>query len=957
MEIRQKICVIVSVIITLFIFSLNNSQAATISFPSPNYVDKAVISTPSASIVASSSAGLENSMTVNWNNTLLAWWRFNTSNDLNDYSGNNFTASASGATWTANGKFAGAYIFGSGNALSASDSAVLNPTSAMSVSAWIKANSWTANYWQGTILDKSDWADGGGHGYVLRVGEGGKLSFAIGNGTTWPESVSGAVMSTGNWYHVVGTFDGTSIKTFINGKLVKNEPITSTTISPSIYPIKIGTATFAPDNRNFDGTIDDIQIYKRALTNNEIGAMYNSNIPNTLIGYWGFETLGDFYDYSGFDHNATNYGATFNSSGMFDGALSFDGTNYVSIPDANDLDGSVFTFSAWVNHSVTPFWDRIVSKKLNYTDSNGWEISLDSNASSNVYIGGSNRFFATIACTTIPDSTYFTSSTWHLITVVFNGSNATLYCDGVNKGTGSIASVVANNNPLLIGKIKNETNTLWRGLIDDVRIYNSALSDSDVANLYNTHSAPYRNLFANLAAGLYPYDAVSQEITGTITTSASRNLRVVATPDTTAPVISNVSANQAENSSTINWDTDEYASSKVEYGTTQSYGLTTLELDTPVMLTSHSVNISGLNNCTNYYYRVISKDAIGNEATSSQLTFTTAGCPSADNGNTLVCTQKSPTKIPVINSIIWEGNSALITFTTVNDASGYQIYYSQNESADEFSDQFNYSGPLWITTRKINYLDKNKTYYFKIRAVKDCAASDFSQKYGLNSVQVFFEPPKETIVEKISEVPIVKEIVDKQIEVENVEVKPKEEPKIISYIVQQGDSLWKIAKNFFVDIKDIKLPSVDFKKLVAGISINIDLTKLTPKQIEKVAPELSPNTNGYDLDVKVLAYNNQPIKGVKVTLHSNPKEATTNELGVASFKNVEPGKHEVFLAYGDYKGGGQALNVTGDNKNIEMVMQVNLKTGISWVKVAILVAIFSIISSGMTILIIKKLKK
>jgi hypothetical protein len=93
------------------------------------------------------------------------------------------------------------------------------------------------------------------------------------------------------------------------------------------------------------------------------------------------------------------------------------------------------------------------------------------------------------------------------------------------------------------------------------------------------------------------------------------------TPDTTPPVISNVSAtNLSSSGATVTWDTDEAANTQVEYGTTTSYGSnTTLDVN---LVTGHTANLTGLSPSTTYHYRVKSSDLSGNLATGTDNTFT-----------------------------------------------------------------------------------------------------------------------------------------------------------------------------------------------------------------------------------------------------------------------------------------------------------------------------------------------
>ncbi|MFC2049669.1 redoxin domain-containing protein [Chloroflexota bacterium] len=92
------------------------------------------------------------------------------------------------------------------------------------------------------------------------------------------------------------------------------------------------------------------------------------------------------------------------------------------------------------------------------------------------------------------------------------------------------------------------------------------------------------------------------------------NLTTLAAADETAPAISAVNSSSiTESSAIITWITDERATSQVEYGETEEYGLTT-QLDENLS-TEHSVPLTGLDDDITYYFRVISKDASGNEAT------------------------------------------------------------------------------------------------------------------------------------------------------------------------------------------------------------------------------------------------------------------------------------------------------------------------------------------------------
>jgi len=91
--------------------------------------------------------------------------------------------------------------------------------------------------------------------------------------------------------------------------------------------------------------------------------------------------------------------------------------------------------------------------------------------------------------------------------------------------------------------------------------------------------------------------------------------------DTAAPVLTNINSLPSFDSATITWDTDEPATTRVEYGLDSGYGSSTA-LDVALVV-SHSAVITGLQGNTTYHYRVISTDSIGNEAASADHQFTT----------------------------------------------------------------------------------------------------------------------------------------------------------------------------------------------------------------------------------------------------------------------------------------------------------------------------------------------
>jgi hypothetical protein len=95
--------------------------------------------------------------------------------------------------------------------------------------------------------------------------------------------------------------------------------------------------------------------------------------------------------------------------------------------------------------------------------------------------------------------------------------------------------------------------------------------------------------------------------------------------DTVAPILSALSASPGSQDANVSWTTNEPSDSQVEYGTSVAYGSSTTVA--AALVTSHTVTLSGLTAATTYHYRVKSRDAAGNLATSADGSFATSAAP------------------------------------------------------------------------------------------------------------------------------------------------------------------------------------------------------------------------------------------------------------------------------------------------------------------------------------------
>jgi len=326
--------------------------------------------------------------------------------------------------------------------------------------------------------------------------------------------------------------------------------------------------------------------------------------PTGLVAAYGFnEGLGTWLnDASGNGNDGAIAGATWTASGKFGGALSFDGINdWVTITDSDSLDlTNGMTLEAWVKPTSSAAWRSVILKET----TGGLAYSAYSHNDRNrpagyVHIGGSDVSAAGTASLPL--------NSWSHLAVTYNGSVLRIYVNGAQKASRSVGgALTASAGPLRLGG-----NSVWgeyfAGLIDEIRIYNRALSATEIQSDMNA-----------AVAG-----------------------------DTTAPIISSVTSSAiTDNSATILWTTNEPSDSVVEYGLTTSYGSST-PLNT-ALVTSHSTGLSGLSAGTLYHYRVKSRDGAQNVAVSPDNVLTT----SAPDTTPPVVTLTSPQDYATLSAVI-----------------------------------------------------------------------------------------------------------------------------------------------------------------------------------------------------------------------------------------------------------------------------------------------------------------
>jgi hypothetical protein len=198
---------------------------------------------------------------------LVGWWTFDegSGNIAADSSGNGNDGTLNGPVeWTADGKIGGALKFtGPYNYVQIQDSPSLDMTQEITIAAWINP-SWTGN---NRILQKS--SGGGDNQYRLLKEWGDNMVFHL-PGLSPDRLEFVGLPPLGEWTHLAATYDGSSMKVYYNGVVV-GEMEASGQLGTSDGTLCIGTKhETAPAGDEFNGMLDDVRIYNRALSVSEI---------------------------------------------------------------------------------------------------------------------------------------------------------------------------------------------------------------------------------------------------------------------------------------------------------------------------------------------------------------------------------------------------------------------------------------------------------------------------------------------------------------------------------------------------------------------------------------------------------------------------------------------------------------------------------------------------------------
>jgi hypothetical protein len=428
-------------------------------------------------------------------NGLVGWWPFN--GNANDESGNNNNGTVNGATLTADrfGNVGKAYSFdGVSKNINIPNSASFQFNGGISVSVWIKSNNLPAPV--SYVLSKgSDGGTGSSNSWMVVSYPNGRTSLDIHGTSGSIEAYVGDTLINNEWTNFTFTYNGSLGRAYKNGSHVSTFS-TNASIFSNSSDLKIGRRYNSGLPYFFDGIIDDIAIYNRALTQQEITGLYqgantttncptfSASLTQGLVGYWPF--CGNALDESGNGNHGTVNGATLTTDrfGNSGSAYNFDGINdFIQIPDNTSLDiQNSITISVWVKTSNTPPQFPSQSMRLvdKATGGTGDSYMLDLFQTDKVrFLVGNN------GANTLPSTINYSEDLYNVV-ATHNGASAKIYINGVlNSETTISGQTPANSNPLRFGADSFLSGAFFKGSLDDIAIWNRALTPQEITQLYN----------------------------------------------------------------------------------------------------------------------------------------------------------------------------------------------------------------------------------------------------------------------------------------------------------------------------------------------------------------------------------------------------------------------------------------------------------------------------------------
>lgn len=289
------------------------------------------------------------------------------------------------------------------------------------------------------------------------------------------------------WNHVGVTWDGSKLRLYINSEVVASSDASSVSTLNDLGAFEIGRYEWADTGGVYYGNTDacDVRVYSRALSDAEVQTLYEwgkgdyVRPPNDGISYYKLD--GDATDSWGSNDGTTEGGVAYSSNSIRNQSLDLDGSDdYVETKNFSALESNTFSISFWgYVKDQSKFNGAIVQR-----NSNNSGVFLGTDGDSNdPYFGihdtNGNNHAITSGAGNWPENK------WIHVAGIKTESGMKLFLNSnLEDNIQQSFTPLSTSSTTYIGANQSKTRAYFRGLIDDVRIYDRAISRREVHELY-----------------------------------------------------------------------------------------------------------------------------------------------------------------------------------------------------------------------------------------------------------------------------------------------------------------------------------------------------------------------------------------------------------------------------------------------------------------------------------------
>lgn len=341
---------------------------------------------------------------------------------------------------------------------------------ANTIAAWVKIDTIRAQ----CILNNNAGSPTASSWQQLRVNATGQFEHFVFGASPGGVVTSSTVAQTGVWYFIVGVAEPGNVRLYVNG-VQEGNTLTIGALNTSANQWRVGGPVSG--YIFLDGVVDDVRIYSRVLSNAEITSLYH-NYRGIVSRYMFDNTVTDAVRVN---HGTFTGGTATYVSGKQSNALQFDGADdYVLVANDASLNPQAITLCCWArsDHANWSSATNFISKR------NAFILGPQSTIKRilfYVYAGGAWR-----SVLYNPPSN-FAITDWHHYAGAYDGVTLKIFVDGVFRTstayTGTINTADTGNLYLGSDDLAGGYPRYLDGNLDDVRIYNRALSAAEILSV------------------------------------------------------------------------------------------------------------------------------------------------------------------------------------------------------------------------------------------------------------------------------------------------------------------------------------------------------------------------------------------------------------------------------------------------------------------------------------------